>query len=139
MINDQVEKHHLIFYTVTILVIFLVEYFIKWLSNLKSDPIGLIFYILLLILFTNLLLFVIYGHAVMNFLGFDYKTENPISDRDILLTSPAIITTFLIDDLFNSVKSLIPEYSLLLTIILLPFLYLGIYKINKGILPYIFP
>ena len=139
MIGGQVEKHHLMFYIGTILVIFLIECFLKSLPNLKSDSIGLIVYVLLLIVFTNLLLFVIYGHAVMNFLGFNYEAKNPIYYRDFLLTSPAIITTFLIDDLFNSVKSLIPEYSLLLTIILLPFLYLGIYKINKGILPYIFP
>jgi len=44
MIEDQVEKHHLLFYITTIIIIFLIEYFLPDLIFLKTRFIGFIFY-----------------------------------------------------------------------------------------------
>jgi len=138
MDEDRVEKHHLIFYTVTIIVIFLIEFFSQNVMDLKVTFMGFIIYIFLLILFTYMLLYVFYGWTASYFLGFDYRPKNPIYYRDVLLTCSAIIVAFLIDDLFNYINSLTTEYSFFLTIIFIPFLYLIIYKINDWFFPKIF-
>jgi len=68
-----------------------------------------------------------------------YKTNSPISQRDILLTSPAIVTAFLITDLLHILNLSIPEYSFILTISIISFLYLGVYKINEWVFTFLFP
>lgn len=132
METDFVEKHHLVFYIVTIISIFLLEFFIETINVMKSSFEGMVLYIFLLIFFTNALLFVLYGTIVMEFLGFNYKPKNPIKYIDFLLTTPAIITTFLINDIYSLLESF------LATIILIPFVYFGIYLVNLFIFPRMF-
>lgn len=132
--NNNIEKHHLIFYIITIIVYFLIEQFLINSLEIKPFLIGFVLKIFILTFVTIPLFFILYLEGVRNFIGNNYKTKNPISiDRDLLLTSSAIITTFLVDDLFILLDS-ITENSFLLTIVLIPILYLGIYKINKIVL-----
>ena len=131
----KIEKHHFIFYISTIAVFFLIEkLFVNQVKELTSNIIGIIFYMLLLTFLTSSVFITLYGWVAITFLGWNYKTENPISGDELLLTIPVIITSFIVDDLFNLLGNYTMEYSIILTIILIPFIYLLIYKLNEWVL-----
>jgi hypothetical protein len=138
MVLEKAEKHHFIFYITTILVTLLVDLFLKDIIKIKLTFVGFIIYFFLLIILTNLLLFLIYGHAIMYLLGINHKIENPITSIDILLTSSAIVATFLIPDLTNLINSFKTEFSFLLIILAIIGIYLIVYKINEKFLPFLF-
>jgi len=138
MIQDKVTKYHLVFFIVTIIAIFLVEHLVKEAIGSKLTLIGMVVFIIMLIILTNALIFAVYGFAILYILGFNHKMENPITQKDILLTTPAIVTTLVITYIFNAISSINSEYNFLLTIIIIPFVYLGIYEINGWIFPKMF-
>jgi hypothetical protein len=135
IIKEDIEKHHMIFYIITIIVFFIIDQIlIRDLTKINLPIIELLIKIFILLISVNALLFILYVESVRKFLGQNYKTDNPISYKDILLTSPAIITAFLINDLLSFSQSLFLDFSFLLTILFLPIVYLGIYKINEWFL-----
>jgi len=138
MVLEKAGKHHFIFYISIILILFLLEPFVKSIFQINLPILEFGFFLLVLIFLTDLFIFVVYGHSVMYFLGINHKTENPITPIDILLTSSAIITTFLLPDLSKLVNSLNTEFSFLLIILAVIVIYLIIYKINEKIFPFLF-
>lgn len=135
MNENEVQKHHLIYYCTTIIGVFLTEQTVQFLglNFLKYSVTGLFIYIIFLIFITKSFNFMVYVEFAKHFLRQEYNTKNSLGLGDLYLTTSAIITTFIISDIFWLISELIgdPIIEAMLLIIITPPTYLFIYKINS--------
>ena len=113
MERHEVERQHLIFNLVIILTAFILDWLLF--SFLKEDMLGLIFYFLGLIFLPTMMIFGITGilYLITQDNGFyREKIKNPLGVGDLYLSSTAIVTILIINDLIKLGKD--PVLSILI-------------------------
>jgi hypothetical protein len=127
----KIEKHLFIFYISQIITIFIVNLF---LSDLNFG--GLIGFLMKLItfsLFSLILFFAVFAFLAIKFCGVNYYTKKNIESEDLIFTSSAIVTAFLLNDLLNIFNSISKDATIpyILTIVVgIPIIFFVVYHIN---------
>lgn len=126
----DIEIHHIFYFASTIITVFLLEFFLKGLPFFVGDIfIGFTFYVLFLIFATHMINIWIYTFLFMNLLKSSYRPKDHLGQGDIYLATSAIITTFLIDDLFDLIRIYAKDFTFLIIPSILV-IYFIIYFIN---------
>jgi hypothetical protein len=127
MEQNEIERHHILYAVTTVITSYLVNTFLSGIKIefFKFDYLGFILYIPLLIFSVKAMLFIVLALFLINLPSDRHIAKKPIGLGELYLTSSGIITTFLINDLAKIVDNN------LITIILIPVLFCGVYWVNK--------
>ena len=112
----EIEKHIKIFYITQIILSFILNYFISHIN--ESVTLGFILKLFFLPLISFLLLFIIYAHLTIFICGYKFSAKKNFELDDFILTSSAIVTTFLLNDIVTIIKSIISDDILFLFLFL---------------------
>jgi hypothetical protein len=136
MDDNEVEKHHLVFYIITIVVSFATLWMYNNISLVKGTLIRPVLYILISPFIVNLMIMGLYILWTIFRLKDNYEVKNPISSKDFRLTTPAVIIAVFMNNLLDISRTISPDNDILKAILLIFFTsvgYLAIYFLNKNV------
>ncbi|MFA5792221.1 MAG: hypothetical protein WC884_04295 [Candidatus Paceibacterota bacterium] len=140
MINDDIEKHHIIFAIVSIIISIAVTLLIKSLTApFTSAWIAILIDYIVLICFVKVgsILFTVWFFEIVNGKK-PYTPKNPLRFADFDLSSAIIITGVIFMEYYNYIRLYIPSitsdyiYPAILILVLIPSIFMVTYGIIKN-------